>query len=52
MQVYLGGVSSLVDSANVMLHDVDTADQREEQLAADSTAARNFIEDIDLSMVN
>ena len=48
----LAGVSLLVDSANVILHDVDTADQREEQLAANSTAARNFIEDMDLSMVN
>lgn len=35
-----------------MLHDVDTADQHEDQLAANSTAVRNFIEDMDLSMVN
>ena len=33
----LAGASSLVDSANVTLHDVDAAEQSEEQLAANST---------------
>ena len=43
---------SLVDSANTMLADACTSEQREELLAANSTAARNFIEDMDISMVN
>ena len=48
----LAGASSLVDSANVMLHNEDTADQREDRLAANSMEARKFIGDVDLSMVN
>ena len=48
----LAGASSLVDSANVMLHNEDTADQREDRLAANSMEARKFIGDMDLSMVN
>ena len=48
----LAWASSLVDSANVMLHNVDAADQRDDQLAANSMTARNLIEDVNLSMVN
>ena len=29
-----------------------TSTQRDDQLAANSTAARNFIEDLDLSLIN
>ena len=36
----------------ITIHNVDAADQCEDQLAANSMAARNFIEDMDLSMVN
>ena len=35
-----------------MLADACTSEQCEELLAANSTAARDFIEDMDLSMVN
>ena len=48
----LAGASSLVDSANVMFHNVDAGDQCEDQLIANSMAARNFIEDMDISMLN
>ena len=48
----LAGASSLVDSANAMLGDFDTSEQCEEQLAANFTATHNFIEEMDLSMIN
>ena len=48
----LAGASSLVDSTNAMLTEVCTSEQREENLAANSAAARTFIEDMELSMVN
>ena len=49
----LAGASSLVNSTNTMLVEVCTSEQREESLAANSAAARRFIEDMDeLSMAN
>ena len=48
----LAGASSLVDSTNTMLAEACTSEQREENLAANSAAARRFIEDMELSMVN
>ena len=48
----LAGASSLVDSTNTMLAEVCTSEQCEENLAANSSAARRFIEDMELSMVN
>ena len=49
----LAGASSLVDSTNTMLAEVCTSGQCDENLAANSAAARRFIEDMDeLSMVN
>ena len=50
----LAGASSLVDSTNTMLAEVySTSEQCEKNLAANSAAARRFIEDMDeLSMVN
>ena len=44
--------SSLIDSTNAMLAGVCTSGQCEENLAANSAAARKFIEDMELSMVN
>ena len=38
----LAGASSLVDSANTMLAEACTSEQREENLAANSAAARKF----------
>ena len=48
----LAGASSLVDSTNTILAEVCTSEQREESLAANSAAARSFIEDMELSMAN
>ena len=48
----LAGAASLVDSVNASSGDDLTSGQRDDQLAAKSTAARNFIEDMDLSMIN
>ena len=48
----LTGASSLADSTKAMLAEVCTSEQREENLAANSVAARKFIEDMDLSTVN
>jgi len=43
---------SLVDSVNASSGDALTSGQRDDQLAANSVAAINFIEDIDISMIN
>ena len=48
----LAGASSLVDSANTMLAEACASEQCEENLAANSAAARKFVEDMDLSIVN
>ena len=49
----LAGAASLVDSsANSTSGDDRTSEQRDDQLAANSSAAHNFIEDMDLSMIN
>ena len=49
----LAEASSLVDSTNTMLAEAGTSEQYEENLAANSPAARKFIiEDMELSMVN
>ena len=48
----LAGASSLVDSTNTMLAEACTSVQCEENLAANSAAARKFIEDMELSMMN
>ena len=47
----LTGASSLVDSTNAILTEVCTSKQCEENLAANSAAARKFIEDTELSTV-
>ena len=47
----LTGASSLVDSTNAILTEVCTSKQCEENLAANSAAARKFIEDMELSTV-
>ena len=48
----LAGAASLVDSANATSGDDFTSEQRDDQLAANSSTAHNFIEDMDLSMIN
>ena len=48
----LAGAAFLVDSFNASSSDAFTSEQRDDQLAANSAAARNFIEDIDFSMIN
>ncbi len=48
----LAGAASLVGSVNALSGDALTSEQRDDQLAANSAAARNFIEDIDFSMIN
>lgn len=42
----------MVDLVNATSDDTLTSEQRDDQLAANSTAARNFIEDMDLSVIN
>ena len=46
----LTGASSLVDSTNAILTEVCTSEQCEENLAANSAAARKFIEDMDMEL--
>ena len=43
---------SLVEPANATTGDDLTSEQRDDQLAANSSTAHNFIEDMDLSMIN
>ena len=42
----------MVDSVNALSGDALTSEQRDNQLAANSVATINFIEDIDTSMIN
>ena len=48
----IAGAESLVDSVNALSGDALTSEQRDNQLAANSVATINFIEDIDTSMIN
>ena len=48
----LAGASSLVDLANTMLTEVCTSEQCDENLAANSAAARKFIENMELSVAS
>ena len=48
----LAGAGSLVESTNATSCDDLTSGQRDDQLAANSSTAHNFIEDMDLSMIN
>ena len=43
---------TLVDAVNASSNDDRTSTQRDDQLAANSSAAHNFIEDLDLSLIN
>ena len=43
---------SLVDAVNSSSRDDSTSTQRDDQLAANSIMARNFVEDLDLSLIN
>jgi len=46
------GAVSLVDSVNASSGDAFTSEQRDDQLAVNSAAAVNNIEDMELSMIN
>ena len=49
----MAGKAALVDAVNASSNDDRTSNQREDQLAANSSAAaHNFIEDLDLSLIN
>ena len=48
----MAGKAALVDAVNASSKDDRTSTQRDDQLAANSTAAHNFIEDLDLSLIN
>ena len=48
----IAGKAALVDAVNASSNDDRTSNQREDQLAANSSAAHNFIEDLDLSLIN
>ena len=48
----MAGKAALVDAVNASSRDDLTSTQRDDQLAANSTVARNFIEDLDLSLIN
>ena len=48
----LAGAANLVDLVNVTSGDTLSSEQCDDQLAVNSTAARDFIEDMDLSMIN
>ena len=47
----LAGATNLVDLVNATSGDTLSSEQCDDQLAANSTAARNFIEDMDLSVI-
>ena len=42
----------LAEAVNASSKDDRTSTKRDDQLAANSTAAHNFIEDLDLSLIN
>ena len=50
----MAGKAALVDAVNASSNDDRTSTQRDDQLAANSTAAYNFIviEDLDLLLIN
>ena len=48
----IAGTTSSVDSVNASSGDALTSVQRDDHLAANSFAAINFIEDMDISMIN
>mgnify|MGYP003318695805 CR=1 FL=1 len=48
----MAGRAALVEAVNASSKDDRTSTQRDDQLAANSTAAHNFIEDLDLLLIN
>ena len=48
----VAGTAALVDAVNSSSRDDSTSTQRDDQQAANSIMARNFIEDLDLSLIN
>ena len=48
----IAGTAALVDAVNASSRDDFTSTNRDDQLAANSAAAHNFIEDLDLSLIN
>ena len=48
----IAGKAALVDAVNASSKDDWTSNQRDDQLAANSSAAHNLIEDLDLSLIN
>ena len=50
--IAIAGKAALVDAVNASSRDDLTSTHRDDQLAANSIAARNFIEDLDLSLIN
>ena len=48
----IAGKAALVDAVNASSRDDLTSTLRDDQLAANSTAADNFVEDLDLSLIN
>ena len=50
--VIIAGRAALVEAINASSRDDLTSTLRDDQLAANSTAACNFMEDVDLSLIN
>ena len=48
----IAGKAALVEAINASSRDNLTSTLRDDQLAANSTAADNFVEDLDLSLIN
>ena len=48
----MAGTAALVDAVNSSSRDNSTSTQRDDQQAANSIMARNFIEDLELSLIN
>ena len=48
----IAGKAALVDAVNASSKDDWSSNQRDDQLAANSSAAHNLIEDLDLSLIN
>ena len=48
----IAGKAALVDAVNASSKDDWTSNQRDDQLAANSSAAHNLIEDLNLSLIN
>ena len=51
-RIIMAGKAALVDAFNASSKDDRTYTQRDDQLAANSTAVRNFIEDLDLLFID